>query len=55
MQLYRSEMALRSSGDEDEKTEARREFKRDFLTILQARIAELRERGRGVVLVSVGP
>lgn len=41
-----------SSGDEDDKTEERREFKRDFLGMLEARIFELQERGRAVVLVS---
>eukprot|EP00903_Cladosiphon_okamuranus_P007554 g7328.t1 len=40
-----------SSGDEDDKTEERRAFKMDFLATLEARILELRERGRGVVLV----
>ncbi|CAM9158376.1 unnamed protein product [Ectocarpus sp. 4 AP-2014] len=40
-----------SSDDEKEKTEDRRAFKRDFLATLEARILEIRSRGRGVVLV----
>lgn len=31
--------------------EERREFKRDFLGVLEARILEIRDRGRRVVLV----
>ena len=46
---------LCSSADEDEKTEERRAFKRDFLSTLEARILELRDRGRGVVLVRIIP
>lgn len=42
---------LCSSSDENEKTEDRRAFKRDFLAALEARLLEIRDRGRGVVLV----
>lgn len=41
-----------SSGDEDERTEERRVFKRDFLAMLEARILGVRERRRHVILVS---
>ncbi|CAM9845301.1 unnamed protein product [Scytosiphon promiscuus] len=40
-----------SSSDENEKTDDRRAFKRDFLAALEARILEMRDRGRGIVLV----
>ncbi|CAM9395444.1 unnamed protein product, partial [Hapterophycus canaliculatus] len=40
-----------SSSDENEKTEDRRAFKRDFLAALKARLLEIRDSGRGVVLV----
>ncbi|CAM9165315.1 unnamed protein product [Pylaiella littoralis] len=39
-----------SAGGND-KMEERREFKRDFLGVLEARILEIRDRGRRVVLV----
>lgn len=46
-------LARCSSDDEDEKTEERRTFKRDFLALLKARVFQARESGRGVILVGV--
>lgn len=43
---------INSSSDEDYKTEERRKFKKDFLGMLEARIFEVQENGRAVILVS---
>ncbi|CAM9193706.1 unnamed protein product [Laminaria digitata] len=40
-----------SSGDEDEKKDERRSFKRDFLTLLESRVSQLQDVGRAVILV----
>lgn len=40
-----------SSGDEDEKKDERRSFKRDFLVLLETRVSQLQDVGRDVILV----
>lgn len=46
-------LARCSSDKDDEKTEERRTFKRDFLALLKARIFQARESGRRVILVGL--